>query len=217
MSVVIRKGNVTIKKLKDNKYKLDYEEGNYKHFWKFVKELIGEKNNNFEAHSVVSLKELLKEKKNMLSYHHLSLFFKQVGNQYVNLEKNGYGKVFIDLDDIVVIHKNEEKRDSIFLCLGLEDVYEIEKNEIKINFPYKKSRNSTFFSPELKKGKKFPIKIKKQSCIFSLCALIVSCIKLNFNLENIKEELSSLDQTKLYYALLRCLEDDAYNRYYLWI
>tara|TARA_B100001057_G_scaffold191574_1_gene192526 strand:- start:453 stop:1106 length:654 start_codon:yes stop_codon:yes gene_type:complete len=217
MSVVIRKGNVTIKKLKDNKYKLDYEEGNYKHFWKFVKELIGEKNNNFEAHSVVSLKELLKEKKNMLSYHHLTLFFKQVGNQYVNLEKNGYGKVFIDLDDIVVIHKNEEKRDSIFLCLGLEDVYEIEKNEIKINFPYKKSRNSTFFSPELKKGKKFPIKIKKQSCIFSLCALIVSCIKLNFNLENIKEELSSLDQTKLYYALLRCLEDDAYNRYYLWI
>ena len=217
MSVVIRKGNVTIKKLKDNKYKLDYEEGNYKHFWKFVKELIGEKNNNFHAHSVVSLKELLKEKKNMLSYHHLSLFFKQVGNQYVNLEKDGYGKVFIDLDDIVVIHKNEEKRGSIFLCLGLKDVYEIEKNEIKINFPYKKSRNSTFFSPELKKGKKFPIKIKKQSCIFSLCALIVSCIKLGFDLENKKEELSPLDGTKLYYSLLRCLEDEPNDRYYLWI
>ena len=62
MSVVFRNGNVAIKKLKDNKYKLDYEKGNYKHFWKFVKELIGEKNNNFEAHSVVSLKELLKEK-----------------------------------------------------------------------------------------------------------------------------------------------------------
>ena len=85
------------------------------------------KNNNFEAHSVVSLKELLKDKKNQLSYHHLSLFFKQVGDQYVNLEKDGYGKVFINLDDIVVIHKNEEKRGSIFLCLGLEDVYEIDK------------------------------------------------------------------------------------------
>ena len=47
MSVVFRNGNVAIKKVKDNKYKLDYEEGNYKHFWKFVKELIGEKNNNF--------------------------------------------------------------------------------------------------------------------------------------------------------------------------
>ena len=217
MSVVIRKGNVTIKKLKDNKYKLDYEKGNYKHFWKFVKELIGEKNNNFEAHSVVSLKELLKEKKNMLSYHHLSLFFKQVGNQYVNLEKDAHGKVFIDLDDIVVIHKNEEKRGSIFLCLGLKDVYEIEKNEIKINFPYKKSRNNTFFSPELKNGKKFPIKIKKQSCIFSLAAIIVSCVKPNINLENILEELSSIQETKLYYALLRCLEEDAHNRYYLWI
>ena len=217
MSVVIRKGNVTIKKLKDNKYKLDYEEGNYKHFWKFVKELIGEKNNNFEAHSVVSLKELLKEKKNMLSYHHLSLFFKQVGNQYVNLEKDAHGKVFIDLDDIVVIHKNEEKRGSIFLCLGLKDVYEIEKNEIKLNFPYKKSRNNTFFSPELKNGKKFPIKIKKQSCIFSLAAIIVSCVKPNINLENILEELSSIQETKLYYALLRCLEEDAHNRYYLWI
>ena len=75
MTVVFRKGNVSIKKMKNNKYKLDYEEGNYKYFWKFIKELIGEKNNNFEAHSVVSLKELLKEKKNQLSYHHLSLFF----------------------------------------------------------------------------------------------------------------------------------------------
>ena len=217
MSVVFRNGNVSIKKMKDNKYKIDYDEGNYKHFWKFIKELIGEKNNNFEAYSVVSLKELLKEKKNQLSYHHLSLFFKQVGNQYVNLEKDGVGKVFIDLDDIVVVHKNEERRDSIFLCLGLENVYEIEKTEININFPYKKSRVSTFFSPELKNGKKFPLKIKKQSCIYSLCALIVSCLKQNIKLENIKEELSTIEETKLYYALIRCLEEEPYNRYYLWI
>jgi len=217
MSVVFRKGNVSIKKMKDNKYKIDYDEGDYKHFWKFVKELVGEKNNNFEAYSVLSLKELLKEKKNRLSYHHLSLFFKQVGNQYVNLEKDGFGKVFIDLDDIVVINKNEEKRGSIFLCLGLEDVYEIEKSEIKINFPYKKSRNTTFFSPELRNGKKFPLKIKKHSCIFSLAMVIVSCLKPNINLENLQEELSSLDETKLYYALLRCLEEEPHNRYYLWI
>lgn len=216
MSVVFRKGNVSIKKIKDNKYKIDYEEGEYKHFWKFVKELVGEKN-SFEAHSVVSLKELLKEKKNMLSYHHLSLFFKQVGDQYVNLEKDGYGKVFINLEDIVVIHKNKEKKGSVFLCLGLEDVFEIEKNIININFPYKKSRVSTFFSPELKNGKKFPLKIKKQSCIFSLCALIVSCLKPDFNLENYREGLSSIEETKLYYALLRCLEEEPYNRYYLWI
>ena len=217
MSVVFRKGNVSIKKTKANKYKIDYEEGEYKHFWKFVKGLVGEKNNSFEAHSVVSLKELLKEKKNMLSYHHLSLFFRQVGNQYVKLEKDGYGKVFIDLDDIIVIHKNEEKRGSIFLCLGLEDVYEIEKKEITLTFPYKKSRNNTFFSPELKNGKKFPLKIKKHSCIFSLAMVIVSCLKPNINLENLSEELSSLKETKLYYALLRCLEEDPYNRYYLWI
>ena len=217
MSVVFRKGNVSIKKMKDNKYKIDYDEGKYKHFWKFVKELVGEKNNNFEAHSVVSLKELLKDKKNQLSYHHLTLFFKQVGDQYVNLEKDGYGKVFINLDDIVVIHKNEEKKGSVFLCLGLEDVYEIDKNIININFPYKKSRVSTFFSPELKNGKKFPLKIKKQSCIFSLCALIVSCLKPDFNLENYKHELSCIEETKLYYALVRCLEEEPYNRYYLWI
>ena len=217
MSVVFRKDNVSIKKMKDNKYKIDYDEGEYKHFWKFIKELIGEKNNNFEAYSVVSLKELLKEKKNQLSYHHLSMFFKQVGDQYVNLEKDGYGKVFINLDDIVIIHKNEERRNSIFLCLGLGDVYEIEKNILTINFPYKKSRVSTFFSPELKNGKKFPLKIKKQSCIFSLCALIVSCLKPNFVLENYREELSSIEETKLYYALLRCLEEEPYNRYYLWI
>ncbi len=81
----------------------------------------------------------------------------------------------------------------------------------------KKSRVSTFFSPELKNGKKFPLKIKKQSCIFSLCALIVSCLKPDFNLENYREGLSSIEETKLYYALLRCLEEEPYNRYYLWI
>ena len=217
MSVVFRKDNVSIKKMKDNKYKIDYDEGEYKHFWKFVKKLIGEKNNNFEAHSVVSLKELLKEKKNQLSYHHLSLFFKQVGNQYVNLEKDGFGKVFIDLDDIVVIHKNEEKRGSIFLCLGLKDVYEIEKNEIKINFPYKNSKNSIFFSPELKNGKKFPLKIKKQSCIFTLSKLICFCINSKQELDNLEEHLSCIEKTKLYYSLIRCLEKEPHNRYYLWI
>ncbi len=217
MSVVFRKGNVSIKKMKDNKYKIDYDEGKYKHFWKFVKELVGEKNNIFEAYSVISLKELLKEKKNKLSYHHLSLFFKQVGNQYINLEKDGFGKIFIDLDDIVIINKNEEKKESVFLCLGLEDIFKIEKNAITVDFPYKKSRESRFFSPELKNGKKFPIKIKKESCIYSLCAVIVCCLKSNFDLDNIKEELSSIDETKLYYALNRCLEEQAHNRYYLWI
>lgn len=217
MAVVFKKGDVSIKKMKEGSYKIDYEEGNYKHYWKFVKELIGEKNGNFEAKSVVSLKELLNEKKKSLSYHHLSLFFKQVGNQYVNLEKDGYGKVFIKLDDIIVIHKNEDKRGSIFLCLGLEDVFEIDKTDIKINFPYKKSRVSTFFSPELKNGKTFPLKIKKTSCIFSLAALICSCVKPDFTLENKKEHLISLEETKLYYGLLRCLEEDPYNRYYLWI
>ena len=217
MSVVFRKDNIFIKKIKTNKYKLDYEEGNYKHYWKFVKELIGEKNGNFEAHSVVSLKELLKKKKNKLSYHHLVSFTNQVGNQYVNLEKDGYGKVFIDVDDIIVVHKNETLQDSIFLCLGLKDVNKIENLDIKIDFPYKKSRNSTFFSPELENGKKFPLKIKKTSCIFSLASLISSCLKPDFKLENKKEHLSSLEETKLYYALLRCLEEHPNNRYYLWI
>jgi len=217
MSVVFRKDNIFIKKIKTNKYKLDYEEGNYKHYWKFVKELIGEKNGNFEAHSVVSLKELLKKKKNKLSYHHLVSFTNQVGNQYVNLEKDGYGKVFIDVDDIIVVHKNETLQDSIFLCLGLKDVNKIENLDIKIDFPYKKSRNSTFFSPELKNGEVFPLKIKKTSCIFSLALLISFCINDKITLENIKESLSPIAETKLYYCLLRCLEEETYNRYYLCI
>ena len=217
MAVVFKKGDVSIKKMKEGSYKIDYEEGDYKHYWKFVKELIGEKNGYFEAHSVVSLKELLKKKKNKLSYHHLVSFTKQVGNQYVNLEKDGYGKVFIDVDDIIVVHKNETLQDSIFLCLGLKDVNKIENLDIKIDFPYKKSRNSTFFSPELKNGKTFPLKIKKTSCIFSLAVLICSCVKPEFTLENKKEHLMSLEETKLYYGLLRCLEEDPYNRYYLWI
>ena len=103
------------------------------------------------------------------------------------------------------------------MCLGLDDVIKIEKNEIKINFPYKSSRTNTFFSPELTNGKKFPLKIKKTSCIFSLASLISSCVKSDFELENKKEHLSSLEETKLYYALLRCLEEQPNNRYYLWI
>ena len=39
----------------------------------------------------------------------------------------------------------KKRRGSIFLCLGLKDVYEIDK-KIKINFPYKNIKNSTFFS-----------------------------------------------------------------------
>lgn len=217
MAVVFRKDNIFIKKTEKNKYKLECGEGDYKNYWSFVKKIIGEKNGNFEAHSVVSLRELLNKKKKKLSYHHLVSFTHQVGNQYVNLEKDGYGKAFIDLDDIVVVHKNEERQDSIFLCLGLKDVIKIEKLDIKINFPYQKSRNSTFFSPELINGKVFPLKIKKTSCIFSLALLISFCINKEINLENIKESLSPIAETKLYYCLLRCLEKEPYNRYYLWI
>ena len=44
-----------------------------------------------------------------------------------------------------------------------------------------------------------------------------SLYKDKLELENKIEHLTSLNETKLYYGLLRCLEEDPYNRYYLWI
>ena len=77
----------------------------------------------------------------------------------------------------------------------------------------------------MKKVKSFPIEIPYVSQYYSLALLTFYCgkweeksiKKLDLTLDNFREYLSDIDNTKLYLALLRCLEYNPKDRVYLYI
>lgn len=171
------------------------------------KEGANQKKMTVEAESVMPLKKLLKKHDKKLPYHMCMELLFNIGNQIQTLESLDIGIAFIDLDDIIVINE------TTFLFINDKKIMNIKNNQIVIDTPLKKNM---FFSPELKLIKKLPTKISYKSSFFSLGLIIAFCY-FNFNLDGkeIKKKLRPIMTTKLYWALLRLLEQNPRDRYYL--
>ena len=178
------------------------------------------------------LKDLLKRKKT-LSYRHLKQLFTQILYQLQSLEEDGYCNLFLDTNDIVRIETFDETQkggtggDIYFLYLNTQHFLPIKDKFVKITKPFDK--NNFFFSPEMKNIKSIPSKININSQIYSLALLVTSCCKLSNKYTNINFKkldlqydkfshyLSNIENTKLYWALLRCLVDNPKDRVSLYI
>ena len=88
----------------------------------------------FNAYSIEPLTDLLKIKKNQLSYRHAVLLFLCIGDQLNYLEKDKYSILTFNLKDIVIINSNADRNDSIFLCLNTKYFYHIKDNQIEIKY-----------------------------------------------------------------------------------
>jgi hypothetical protein len=149
-------------------------------------------------------------------------------------EKLGNDKfchLFININDIIRVELDSQTQiggtgnDVIFLYLNTQDFLSIEDKKTKILKPFDKKH--IFISPELKNINSFPIQIHINSQLYSLAILTCYCGEWNKNqkkYENIeqnidffKEYLSNISNTKLYWALLRCLEPNPQQRIYLYI
>ena len=194
-------------------------EGDKKKFWlnfpfqllKIIeKKKIGDNYHEFtiKANSVMSLKDLLKKYKNKLSYEMCMELLYNIGNQIQTLERFHLGIPYVDLEDVVVVDENK------FLFLNDQKLLDIKKGQLEIAEPLKKS---SYFSPELSKISKIPTTISYKSSFYSLARLTGFCFtgeKVGIE-DDHKEIFKNIYTTKLYWALLRMLENNPNNRFYL--
>tara|TARA_Y100000590_G_scaffold461553_1_gene623408 strand:- start:1247 stop:1921 length:675 start_codon:yes stop_codon:yes gene_type:complete len=224
MTIIFKNKTCKIKKLNQQKYKLTIlSEEKFKHFWTNIKKnikIIEEKKTYFifEAEKVNKLTQLQKNKR--ISYNLCKTLFLNIGEQYEYLEKDKYGNLFLNDDDIIFIDYNKEEKDytKCFLYLNTEHFSPIIDNKIKIKFPFKK--DNLYLSPEMSAIKSFPIEISTKSIYYSIAMLVInifSPFKTKNTIENIKEHIEEITETKLYWALLRCLEINPEDRFYLYI
>ena len=148
-----------------------------------------------------------------------------------NLEKDSNKKSFLfDAKEVLLLNTllkrsdhslsyQKDEKDIRFIYLNTTKFLPLDHDKIKINLPFKK--NNLYISPELKKIKKFPTTIYKQSTYYSLGLLVSNCLtpikESKRNMEEFKKHLESILNTKIYWALLRCLEYEPEDRYYLYI
>lgn len=233
MPTIFKTNTVKIEK-KDKMYKIIYENGekfnNYLEKQKNLFNIENENKNSFtiKAKKIEKLIDLLKRKET-LSYRHLSQLFLNVGKQLEGLEKDNYCNLFLKMEDIVRVEVEEKTQkggsggDIFFLYLNTENFTPIKEKKTKIVKPFNKTSKN--ISPEMKLVKSFPTEIHLNSQFYSLSLLVCHCgewnkkkpLKINYSIDYFREYLSNIDNTKLYWALLRCLENNPNDRVYLYI
>ena len=177
---------------------------------------------NFEAKNVVSLKNLMKNKK-FLNYNNLSYLFLFIKKQIMFLKKNNIGILFFSIDDIICVENNKNIN---FLFLNSNNLFEIEEDELIVTKSFEKKNQNNFLVPELLTVNSIPFNINYKCSFFSIASLIAFCINgkridifnpINWNIDDFKLILQPIENTKLYWALLRCKDINPNDRYLLWI
>lgn len=228
MSNIFETQTNKIQKVSNNKYKFVFENGEkFNHFYKKTWRFLDIKNRNqtnftFTAENVMPLNKFLKSNNNVLTYSQAKWLFLDISKQYEGLEKDGYGNLYIDIKDIVCIFlKDIEGRNgenTFYLYLNSNTFFEKKSSNLEITKPLKKNK---YFSPEMFTVRTFPSLIPYTTCYYSLALLIVDILSTIDNIEltkpNFQTALKEYNGSKLYYSLMRCLEDDPNNRYFLFI
>ena len=219
--------DINIKSKKNNLYHYNYSlTKKYSNFISFISNtLMGKKINDntisFTCHSIQTLKELLREKNNKLSYRHQLLLFLHIGEQIKSLINDKMALMEINIEDITVVHMDKDKYKSKFILSNTNSIVSLVKNQIELYKPYNKK--NLFISPELYYNDKLPYYISPQFIYYSLGLFIVYCnipykntVDM-YNIDMLKKHIENIEDTKLYWAILRCLEKNIKDRHYLYI
>lgn len=176
-----------------------------------------------KAHSIETLPQLLKIKKNKLSYLHLQNMFIHIGDQIKSLKNDDKGILFFDTKDIIIINNDDNRYDSKFIFINMEKFINLNHhNDFDIISPFNSNKSKQFYSPELLKIKKIPSNVSYNSCYYSFGMFISFCLQpfmkeCELNIEYIKKHLESISKSKVYWAILRTLQKNPNDRYLLFI
>lgn len=170
-----------------------------------------------ECKNIYSLKEYLKKNGGELSYDDAILMFKNLGEQIQYLEKDKYSLYLMELSDVIVMELNDM---IYFVYINTDKFVEI-VNDYMMEINKVFSKKKYFLSPELLYLKRIPTEISINTAYYSMALMITYCLnKFDMSIGNIdliREYLEHINGTKLYYSLERCFEEEANNRYYLYI
>ena len=126
-----------------------------------------------------------------------------------SLEQKEKAILSFSLDDITVIDEN------IFFFVNTGKILPILNNEITLKMPI--SMKQSFLTPDVD-WKHLPIKAHFNTGIYSFALLVIyATTKINYQKKINDDFFNPIYQTKLYYFLLRCLNDNPEERQFLYI
>jgi len=160
---------------------------------------------SFKASSVKSLKKFMNKKEN-INYENTLKLIVSLSKQLQYLITTECECFYeYNIENIIVIDNDN------FIYLSNDDLLKLsETNKVIFNKPF--SRNG-FISPELFKINSIPSELNYKTIYYSLGALIVYFLfDKNINNPNLNEILKSIEGTKLFGLLNRCLFEEADER-----
>ncbi len=160
-------------------------------------------------------------KMNTMSYKEAILMIHSLSSQLNALRRNRLSFYLVDLDNVFVINGN------VFLMMDPEFVLPINSSGL-LTFLKPFDERREFYCPEMVQCKALPFHCHCNSVYYSFATLVLYCLfeqRLPCPEEtalarwrvNREELLSKLYGTKLYWFLLRCLEENGTRRQLLYI
>jgi len=164
--------------------------------WTGKWELKGDKIILFNTHGT------LHDKKKHLNYHHGLQLAMCLAVQMAALAAINKGVLFFSDKDITILD------DEWYLLSNLDNIVPIvNENTVMLSHPIS---FQGFLSPEIKNISELPFKTNISCSYYSMALMVIDALGINPNLDQIAE-------SKLYYFLTRCLEENSENRFILFI
>lgn len=208
----------TLKQLNNSTYSLKLTGENYKYVYKSILKIIKSSHYDYDTNSILITSEKITTlKKYILSLNDKKLSYSQciqlisdLSKQLTYLHHLNYGFYGFDLNDILTI-------DNHFFICNTQYLVPLTDNLILFDYPIKQPY---FSSPEIIKLTTLPSEINFKCSFYSLGILVVFCLLNNYLLvaneiktsEEINKILSPLKNTKMYWFIKRCLDDDINKR-----
>lgn len=168
-------------------------------------------NISFYAKKVCSLREHLTQRREKLQYVESVKMAQYLGQQLFYLEKYAHTFAWFNLDNVLVIDD-----ESSFLCVGTEQLVPIDTiGRIWFTTPF--SVKQQHIAPEIKRLITLPSSVTHKAVYYSLGSLITFCLVDTDGAEPCEDALKFIAHTKLYWFLLRCIDDDPSARLLLFI
>jgi hypothetical protein len=156
------------------------------------------------------LRELLSQRREKLQYDECVKLAQCIGQQLFYLEKYAHTFSWFNNDNILVIDE------SSFLCVGLEQLMPVDAfGRIWFTTPF--SNKQPHIAPEIKRLYILPSYVTYKAAYYSLGSLITFLLVDAEYGELYKNIIGFIADTKLYWFLLRCIDDEPNARLLLFV
>ena len=168
-----------------------------------------------QSESVMTLSEFLTRKKHNIGYPLAMRLFTDVGNQLKTLEQFNIFIAPLSFEDIVIIGNHFFIMEDTKNIAVFSNKITLQMTQTKMVHEWKKNK---FVGPEILKLKSLPADVSIKSSYYNIASLVIFVLfkkYVDHNKDTLEEILQNIKNTKLYWALIRCLEENVNDRFFL--